>query len=105
VPPSRQRERANARLLHQTGWRPRLIISVGRGAIHAAQPAGGLRLLRMRWSWEHTPHGVLKLLTPLVTGAGRRKEETIWASLKQFLEAHEMPQSQTQATFLACSMD
>jgi uncharacterized protein YndB with AHSA1/START domain len=44
---------------------------------------------RMRWTWELQPQGVLRLLTPLITLMGRRQEETIWASLKRFLEAQE----------------
>jgi uncharacterized protein YndB with AHSA1/START domain len=41
---------------------------------------------RMGWTWELTPHGALKLMTPLVAGMGQRQEETNWASLKQHLE-------------------
>ncbi|HET7271436.1 MAG TPA: nitroreductase/quinone reductase family protein, partial [Rubrobacter sp.] len=44
---------------------------------------------RMRWSWELEPRGVLRLLTPLIARMGQRQEETIWAGLKQFLEAQE----------------
>src|SRR6266540_2070864 len=42
---------------------------------------------RMRWSWELKPRGVFRLLTPIVARMGRRQEQTIWASLKRFLEA------------------
>jgi hypothetical protein len=46
---------------------------------------------RMRWSWELEPHGLLKLMSPLVTRIGARGELAIWTSLKQFLEAREAP--------------
>jgi hypothetical protein len=46
---------------------------------------------RMRWSWIVEPHGLLKLLTPLVVCMGRRQERTIWASLKRYLEGQEPP--------------
>ena len=42
---------------------------------------------RMHWSWELEPHGLFKLLTPLIARIGRRQEETTWASLRQLLEA------------------
>jgi uncharacterized protein YndB with AHSA1/START domain len=44
---------------------------------------------RMKWTWNLRPHGVLRLLSPLITRMGRRQEEAIWASLKRFLEAPE----------------
>lgn len=43
---------------------------------------------RMRWSWEVQPHGVFKVLMPVITLMGRR-EEAVWAGLKRFLEAAE----------------
>ena len=43
----------------------------------------------MRWSWELQPRGVLRLLRPLIARMGERQEETIWAGLKQFMEARE----------------
>lgn len=54
-------------------------------------PAG----TRMRWSWQLAPHGALKLVTPLVAYMGRRQEESIWSSLKRFLEARQgrLPQT------------
>ena len=42
---------------------------------------------RMRWSWALQPHGVLRLLGPLITRMGQRQEEAIWAGLKRFMEA------------------
>lgn len=42
---------------------------------------------RMRWSWELKPRGVYRLLAPLVGRMGRRQEETIWTSLKRYLES------------------
>ena len=44
---------------------------------------------RMRWQWEITPRGLVKLLTPLVAPMGRRQEEAIWAGLKRVLEEQE----------------
>lgn len=46
-------------------------------------PAG----TRMRWSWDLRPHGLLKLLTPLVVRMGQHQERAIWTSLKRVLEA------------------
>ena len=46
---------------------------------------------RMRWSWELEPRGALKRLTPLVERMGRHQEETIWTSLKHFLEEQQTP--------------
>jgi hypothetical protein len=42
---------------------------------------------RMRWSWEVEPHGLFKLMAPIVTRIGPRQEATIWANLKRYLEA------------------
>jgi F420H(2)-dependent quinone reductase len=44
---------------------------------------------RMRWSWELQPRGIIRLLRPLIARMGQRQEETIWAGLKQFMEARE----------------
>ncbi|HVB64067.1 MAG TPA: SRPBCC family protein [Nitrolancea sp.] len=46
---------------------------------------------RMRWSWDLEPRGALKRLTPLVARMGRHQEETIWTSLKHFLEEQQTP--------------
>ena len=43
---------------------------------------------RMRWSWDVQPHGVLKLLQPLLVRMGRRQEQAIWSALKRYLEQH-----------------
>lgn len=40
----------------------------------------------MRWVWNITPAGALKLLTPLVIWMGRRQEARIWSGLKRCLE-------------------
>ena len=40
----------------------------------------------MRWVWNITPSGALKLLTPLVVWMGRRQEARIWSDLKRCLE-------------------
>ncbi len=45
----------------------------------------------MRWRWEMEPHGLLKLMGPMITRMGRRQEETIWASLKRHLEEQRAP--------------
>jgi uncharacterized protein YndB with AHSA1/START domain len=50
-------------------------------------PAG----TRMRWSEQVRPRGGFRLLTPVITRMGRRQERTIWASMKQHLEAAEAP--------------
>jgi len=44
---------------------------------------------RMRWQWELTPRGLVKLVTPLVARMGRRQEEAVWAGLKRVLEEQE----------------
>ncbi len=41
---------------------------------------------RMRWSGEIEPHGMLKLMGPLVARMGRRQELRIWTSLRGLLE-------------------
>jgi uncharacterized membrane protein len=53
-------------------------------------PAG----TRMRWRWELAPRGIFKLLTPLIKRMGRRQEQTIWASLKRYLEEQKTPPAQ-----------
>lgn len=40
----------------------------------------------MRWVWNITPSGALRLLTPLVVWMGRRQEARIWSDLKRCLE-------------------
>ena len=46
---------------------------------------------RMRWSGEIEPHGMLKLMGPLVAWLGRRQELRIWTGLKGVLEGTEAP--------------
>ena len=46
---------------------------------------------RMRWSWDVTPRGPLRLLAPLVARIGDRQERTIWTGLKRYLEARPAP--------------
>jgi uncharacterized protein YndB with AHSA1/START domain len=41
----------------------------------------------MRWSWDLEPHGLLKLMTPLIVLQGRRQEKEIWTGLKHLLES------------------
>src|SRR5512132_632981 len=38
---------------------------------------------RMRWSWQMRPRGLLKLLTLVMAGIGRRQEEAIWTGLRR----------------------
>ena len=42
---------------------------------------------RMRWSWQVRPKGAVKLLAPVIARMGRRQEQTVWAGMKQQLEA------------------
>ena len=44
---------------------------------------------RMRWSGEIEPHGMLKLMGPLVAWMGQRQELRIWTGLKGLLERTE----------------
>ena len=44
---------------------------------------------RMRWSGKIQPHGMVKLIGPLVAWLGRRQELRIWTSLKGLLEGKE----------------
>lgn len=46
----------------------------------------------MRWSWEATPKGALRLLTPAIAWVGRRQEQRIWTGLKQQLETVPAPE-------------
>ena len=46
---------------------------------------------RMRWSGEIEPHGMLKLMGPLVAWMGRRQELRIWTGLKAVLEGKVAP--------------
>ena len=47
--------------------------------------AGGAT--RMRWLWELRPHGLVRLLGPLLRAVGERQERRIWTSLKRLLES------------------
>ena len=40
----------------------------------------------MHWSWDLEPHGLLKLVTPLIVLQGRRQEKEVWTGLKRLLE-------------------
>ena len=40
----------------------------------------------MRWTWDVEPHGVLKMMGPLVARMGRRQERAVWRGLKALLE-------------------
>ena len=45
----------------------------------------------MRWSWELEPHGLLKLITPLIVVLGRRQEKQVWTGLKHLMESGPAP--------------
>jgi hypothetical protein len=40
----------------------------------------------MRWCWDMRLGGLLRLLTPVIAGTGRRQEQATWAGLKQLME-------------------
>ncbi|HEX9034734.1 MAG TPA: SRPBCC family protein [Streptosporangiaceae bacterium] len=78
--------------IETTGYeRPRRLKSstvLSNMAIHGtlsfdARPGGTL----MRWCWDVQPHGLLKLMTPLIARQGKRQEEVIWTGLKHYLES------------------
>jgi hypothetical protein len=45
----------------------------------------------MRCPWTLEPRGILKLLGRMIAGLGTRQEQTIWASLKRYLECSTEP--------------
>jgi hypothetical protein len=83
---------------YTTYERPRRLAS----SIHlpAADIAGTMRFdpvadgTRMGWSWVVRPHGLYRLLTPVIVRVGRRQEQENWGGLKRFLEAREEPAPQ-----------
>ena len=85
-------ERATEMLIEVTGYdRPHLLAS--RTTMKQADIDYELRFdevpagTRMRWSGRVRPHGLLRLLGPLVDRLGARQEQRIWGSLKKRLEA------------------
>jgi len=48
------------------------------------EPTAGGTL--MRWSSQIEPRGLLRLLSPLLAGIGKRQTAAIWANLKRTLE-------------------
>jgi hypothetical protein len=42
---------------------------------------------RIRWASQLTPHGVFRLLTPLLAPLALRQTQTIWEALKRELES------------------
>ena len=44
---------------------------------------------RMRWSSEIRPHGLMRLLIPILGVIGRRQTAAIWRGLKQTVEEQE----------------
>lgn len=49
---------------------------------------------RMKWIWDLEPHGMYKLMGPLIRRVGERQERTIWTSLKHLLEAQQRQSQQ-----------
>ena len=49
---------------------------------------------RMQWSWDIKPHGVFKLMKPMLGIIGKRQEQHNWKCLKHYLEAQEAPPGQ-----------
>ena len=70
--------------------RPRRLATTTRTSsvdIHSVmifEPVGGGT--RMRWRSELQPHGLLKVLTPVMGVVGRRQTQRIWTGLKHRLE-------------------
>lgn len=54
-----------------------------RGLLLFEPVSGGTR---MKWAWDLEPHGVMRLLAPLVRRIGDRQEREIWTGLKHFME-------------------
>lgn len=42
---------------------------------------------RMTWRWDIQPHGIYKLLGPIVHRIGQKQELSIWTGLKRVMEA------------------
>ena len=70
--------------------RPRRLASLTRSAMMSTDGALSFTPVadgtRMRWSWEVRPRGVLRLMSPLVSRLGGRRELDIWGNLKRLLE-------------------
>lgn len=45
----------------------------------------------MRWSGDLEPHGIFKLMSPMVARLGRRQERRVWTGLKCLLEGQGPP--------------
>jgi uncharacterized protein YndB with AHSA1/START domain len=58
-----------------------------------AAPAG----TRMRWSWQVRPKGAARLLAPVISWMGSRQEQTIWTSMKRYLETPRSGRNQARA--------
>lgn len=50
---------------------------------------------RMRWSWQITPHGLYRLMGPLIGLIGNRQERRIWTGLKRLLESRQLDRLDT----------
>jgi uncharacterized protein YndB with AHSA1/START domain len=64
------------------------------GAITLEPSADGTR---MRWRWDVRPHGLLRLIPPVVGLFGRRQERSIWGNLKHLLESDVQPGSESRS--------
>jgi uncharacterized membrane protein len=51
---------------------------------------------RMRWSWEVSPRGPLRMFGPLVARLGRRQEQAVWTGLKAQLEGSDPARPSTE---------
>jgi len=51
---------------------------------------------RMRWSWEVSPRGPLRMFGPLVARLGGRQEQTVWTGLKAQLEGSDPARPSTE---------
>jgi Polyketide cyclase / dehydrase and lipid transport len=74
-----------------TGYdRPRRLGSLTRSAMMSTDGALSFTPVadgtRMRWSWDIRPRGVLRLMSPLVSLLGGRRELEISGNLKRLLE-------------------
>ena len=73
-----------------------------RTTMSSVEVNGGLTLepvdgaTRMRWSWEVSPRGPLRMFGPLVARLGGRQEQTVWTGLKAQLEGSDPARPSTE---------
>ena len=84
--------------------RPRLLASTSQSVVRLIKPMptnihGAITFdpvpqgTRMRWSWDVETRGALRLMSPMVAGAGRHQEQAMWTNLKNLLEVRELAAS------------